>query len=118
MSAPHTQPRIQHRSCNICEAMCGLIITHDGQDVLSIRPDPEDPLSRGHICPKAVALQDFRTDPDRVTKPLLKHGSDFEEISWEAAFDHAAERIRAVQAAHDRDAVGVYLGNHINSATC
>ncbi|MCE8554577.1 molybdopterin oxidoreductase family protein [Ruegeria pomeroyi] len=111
MSAPHTQPRIQHRSCNICEAMCGLIITHDDNDVLSIRPDPEDPLSHGHICPKAVALQDFRTDPDRVTKPLLKRGSDFEEISWEAAFDHAAERIRAVQAAHDRDAVGVYLGN-------
>ncbi|MCE8546430.1 molybdopterin oxidoreductase family protein [Ruegeria pomeroyi] len=111
MSAPHTQPRVQHRSCNICEAMCGLIITHDDNDVLSIRPDPEDPLSRGHICPKAVALQDFRTDPDRVTKPLLKRGSDFEEISWEAAFDHAAERIRAVQAAHDRDAVGVYLGN-------
>lgn len=111
MSAPSARPHIQHRSCNICEAMCGLIITHDGQDVLSIRPDPDDPLSRGHICPKAVALQDFRTDPDRVTKPLLKRGSDFEEISWEAAFDHAAERIRAVQAAHDRDAVGVYLGN-------
>jgi len=111
MSAPSAQPHIQHRSCNICEAMCGLIITHDGQDVLSIRPDPDDPLSRGHICPKAVALQDFRTDPDRVTRPLLKRGTDFEEISWEAAFDHAAERIRAVQAAHDRDAVGVYLGN-------
>ncbi|MCV2889303.1 molybdopterin oxidoreductase family protein [Ruegeria aquimaris] len=106
-----TEPMVQYRSCNICEAMCGLIVTHDGSDVLSIRPDPDDPLSRGHICPKAVALQDFRTDPDRVTKPLLKRGTDFEEISWDEAYDQAAERIRAVQAAHGQDAVAVYLGN-------
>ncbi|NDW43901.1 molybdopterin oxidoreductase family protein [Ruegeria sp. PrR005] len=105
------EPMVQYRSCNICEAMCGLIVTHDGSDVLSIRPDPDDPLSRGHICPKAVALQDFRTDPDRVTKPLLKRGTDFEEISWDEAYDHAAERIRAVQATHGQDAVAVYLGN-------
>lgn len=106
-----TQPQIQHRTCNICEAMCGLIITHDDEQVLSIKPDPDDPLSRGHICPKAVALQDFRTDPDRITKPLRKVNGEFVEIGWEEALEFAAERIRAVQSAHDRDAVGVYLGN-------
>ncbi|GAB5438547.1 molybdopterin oxidoreductase family protein [Falsiruegeria mediterranea] len=106
-----TQPQIQHRTCNICEAMCGLIITHDATQVLSIKPDPNDPLSRGHICPKAVALQDFRTDPDRITKPLRKVNGEFVEISWDEALEFAAERIRAVQSAHDRDAVGVYLGN-------
>ncbi|SLN39625.1 Assimilatory nitrate reductase catalytic subunit [Falsiruegeria litorea R37] len=106
-----TQPQIQHRTCNICEAMCGLIITHDDTQVLSIKPDPDDPLSRGHICPKAVALQDFRTDPDRITKPLRKVNGEFVEIGWDEALEYAAERIRAVQSAHDRDAVGVYLGN-------
>lgn len=106
-----TQPQIQHRTCNICEAMCGLIITHDESQVLSIKPDPDDPLSRGHICPKAVALQDFRTDPDRITKPLRKINGEFVEITWDEALEFAAERIRAVQSAHDRDAVGVYLGN-------
>ncbi|MBO9449642.1 molybdopterin-dependent oxidoreductase [Tropicibacter sp. R16_0] len=106
-----TQPHTQHRTCNICEAMCGLIITHDETQVLSIKPDPNDPLSRGHICPKAVALQDFRTDPDRITKPLRKVNGEFVEIGWDEALEYAAERIRAVQSAYDRDAVGVYLGN-------
>ena len=101
----------QHRTCNICEAMCGLIIEYDDTDVLSIKPDADDPLSRGHICPKAVALQDFRTDPDRVTKPLLKVDGEFQEIGWDAALDLAAEKLRAVQEAHGRDGVGVYLGN-------
>ncbi|MEQ9695873.1 molybdopterin oxidoreductase family protein [Shimia sp. SDUM112013] len=106
-----TQTMTHHRSCNICEAMCGLIITHDGKDVLSVKPDPDDPLSRGHICPKAVALQDFRVDPDRVTKPLKKVSGNFVEISWDEAFDYAVERLQQVQAAHGRDAVAVYLGN-------
>ncbi len=100
-----------HRGCNICEAMCGLVIRHDGEQVLSIKPDPEDPLSRGHICPKAVALQDFRTDPDRITRPLKKVDGAFVEIGWEEAFDYAAERLRMVQAQHGKDGVGVYLGN-------
>jgi len=99
------------RTCNICEAMCGLIITHDDDAVISVKPDPNDPLSRGHICPKAVALQDFRTDPDRVTKPLLKVDGKFTEIDWDEALDIAATRLRAVQEAHGTDAVGVYLGN-------
>lgn len=101
----------QHRTCNICEAMCGLIVEHDGENVLSIKPDANDPLSRGHICPKAVALQDFRTDPDRITTPLLKVDGAFQEISWDEALDIAVEKLRAVQEVHGRDGVGVYLGN-------
>ncbi|MEM7546964.1 MAG: molybdopterin oxidoreductase family protein [Pseudomonadota bacterium] len=100
-----------YRTCNICEAMCGLVIEHDAEKVISIRGNPDDPLSRGHICPKAVALQDFRTDPDRVTTPLRKTATGWEEISYDDAIAYAVERIRAVQDAHGRDGMGVYLGN-------
>jgi len=54
------------RACNLCEAVCGLTIEHDGTKVISIKGDKEDPLSRGHICPKAIALQDIHADPDRL----------------------------------------------------
>ena len=103
--------RTHFRTCNICEAMCGLIVTHTDDAVLSIKPNPEDPLSRGHICPKAIALQDFRTDPDRVTTPLKKVDGTFVPISWDEAYDYAVERLTAVQDTHGKDAVGVYLGN-------
>lgn len=103
--------KTQYRTCNICEAMCGLVITHDEDRVHAIKPNPADPLSRGHICPKAIALQDFRTDPDRVTRPLKKVDGSFVPISWEEAFDFAAQRLRAVQDRHGNDGVGVYLGN-------
>jgi anaerobic selenocysteine-containing dehydrogenase len=40
-----------YRTCNLCEAMCGLAIETDGARVVAIRGDHEDMFSRGHICP-------------------------------------------------------------------
>jgi anaerobic selenocysteine-containing dehydrogenase len=99
------------RTCNLCEAMCGIAIQVDAGRITSIRGDADDPFSRGHICPKAVALQDVHEDPDRLRRPLRRRGRDWEEIGWDEALAEAAERLVAVQKAHGREAVGVYQGN-------
>ncbi|MEM7281763.1 MAG: molybdopterin-dependent oxidoreductase [Pseudomonadota bacterium] len=106
-----TAEKTHYRTCNICEAMCGIEVRYQGDEVLSIRPDKEDPLSRGHICPKAVALQDFYHDPDRLTHPLRRQGSDWTEISWEAALTEIGERFRGIQDVYGRQAIATYLGN-------
>lgn len=100
-----------YRACTLCEAICGIVVETEGDRVVSIRGDEDDPLSRGHICPKAVALQDLQTDPDRLTSPLRRDGEQWREISWDEAFDLTAHRLREVQAEHGRDSVAVYLGN-------
>jgi len=102
---------IHHRSCNLCEVMCGLEIEHHEGRVLDVRGDPEDPLSRGFLCVKARALQEVYEDPDRLRQPLRRRGSDWEEVGWEEALDEIAARLLAVQARHGRNAVAVYLGN-------
>ena len=93
-----------YRNCNICEALCGLEIKHRGKEIISIRGDKNDPLSRGHICPKAVALQDFYADPDRLKKPIKKTKDGWKEISWEAAFDEVATRLKAIQEKYGKNA--------------
>ncbi len=105
------ETRIQHQTCCICEAMCGVFVEHRDGEVLSIKPNPDDVLSRGHICPKAVALKDLHTDPDRLRRPLLREGKDWREISWDAAFDLVGQRIGAIRAAHGNDAIALYAGN-------
>ena len=60
---------VHHRACHLCEAICGLTIQTEGERILSIKGDPLDSFSRGHICPKAVALQDIQNDPDRLRHP-------------------------------------------------
>lgn len=111
-AASNNEPVQTHfRTCNICEASCGVVIQHRNGAILSIKGDPDDPLSRGHICPKAVALQDLQTDPDRVRKPLKRTADGWQEISWQQALDEVGERIRELQWLHGKDAVGLYVGN-------
>lgn len=102
----------QHfRTCTLCEAMCGVVVEVEDARVTTIRGDRDDPFSRGHICPKAMALKDLHEDPDRLRRPMRREGATWSEISWDEAFDDAARRLRAVQDAHGRDAVALYQGN-------
>ncbi|MGB0592398.1 MAG: molybdopterin-dependent oxidoreductase [Myxococcota bacterium] len=100
-------------TCSLCEALCGLEIEHDAGQVTSIRGNPRDVLSQGHICPKATALQSLHEDPDRLRQPVRREGSRWVEIAWETALDEAAERLASVQARYGRDAVAVYAGNPV-----
>lgn len=100
-------------TCNLCEAMCGLLIEVDDGRVGAIRGNPRDVFSRGHICPKGAALGEMHEDPARLRRPLRRVGSEFVEIGWDEALDEAATRLREIQRAHGRDAVGFYYGNPV-----
>lgn len=100
-----------YRACNLCEAICGLEIKVENGEVTSIRGDKNDPLSQGHICPKAVALKDIYTDPDRLKQPVKKTARGWETISWEEAFDTVEENLKAIQEKYGNTAIGTYSGN-------
>src|SRR5690242_19047590 len=102
---------VHYRSCNLCEAICGIEITDAGDQCLNIRGDKDDPFSRGFICPKAVALQDIHFDRDRLQQPVRRTSSGWQRIGWDAAFDEVASNLKRVQAQHGRNAVATYLGN-------
>ena len=99
------------RTCNLCEAMCGIVIKHDGDKVLSIKGDKDDPFSQGYICPKATALQDLHEDPDRLRQPVERTANGWKKISWPDALDKVAAGIQQVQKKYGKNALGIYLGN-------
>ncbi|HEY5516111.1 MAG TPA: molybdopterin-dependent oxidoreductase, partial [Pengzhenrongella sp.] len=106
---------LRYITCTLCEASCGLEVRLEvrleGEEIAWIRGHAEDPLSRGHICPKAVALQDVHTDPDRLRRPVRKVDGQWEEIGWDEAIDLVAAGLVQAQHDHGPDAVAVYLGN-------
>ncbi|KAE9639102.1 molybdopterin oxidoreductase family protein [Pseudomonas sp. PB106] len=106
---------LHHRACHLCEAICGLTIETTETDgnvaITSIKGDALDTFSRGHICPKAVALQDIQNDPDRLRQPMRRVGSEWLPIEWDEAFALVAEKLAAIQERHGQNAVAVYQGN-------
>jgi anaerobic selenocysteine-containing dehydrogenase len=106
-----TSHKTHYRTCNLCEAMCGLEITHNNNEIYTIKGDKKDPFSKGHICPKAIALQDLYNDPDRLRKPIKKVNGEWVEISWKEAFSLVTTKLKAIQNKHGKDAVAVYQGN-------
>ena len=105
--------RLVHRTCSLCEAHCGVSVEVDAlaSRVLSVRGDPDDPMSRGYLCPKAHGLLALQEDPDRLRRPLLREGEGWREIGWDRAFDLVGERLGAIRAAHGAEAIGAYVGN-------
>lgn len=103
--------QIHRRTCHLCEAMCGIEIHHQGADITAIKGDKNDPFSHGHICPKAVALQDLHQDPQRLRHPMKRTDQGWQPISWSQALTEASQRIQDIQKRYGRSAVGVYAGN-------
>jgi anaerobic selenocysteine-containing dehydrogenase len=104
---------VHYRTCPFCEATCGLEIQTEGTEVVSVRGDGEDVLSRGFICPKAHGLKQLHEDPDRLRTPLVRRGGELVEATWDEAFEEIDRRLSPILAEHGRDAVAVYLGNPI-----
>lgn len=100
-----------YRTCPLCEATCGLAVEVEGDRVLRVRGDDDDPFSRGFICPKGASLGELHHDPDRLTTPMVRRNGRLEAASWDEAFAAIAEGMGRVFDAHGRESLAVLLGN-------
>jgi anaerobic selenocysteine-containing dehydrogenase len=102
---------LHYRTCPFCEATCGLEIETEGREVISVRGDKDDVLSRGFICPKAHGLKQLHEDPDRLETPLVRRAGELVEASWDEAFEEIDRRLSPIIAEHGKNSVAVYIGN-------
>ncbi|MEV4054548.1 molybdopterin oxidoreductase family protein [Amycolatopsis sp. NPDC049688] len=101
-----------HRTCPICDAVCGLKIDLDPAGrVTKVRGDSDDPFTQGYLCPKGASLGTLDEDPDRLRHPMIREGDEWREASWDEAFEAVERGITGVIEKYGRDAVAVYFGN-------
>ena len=106
--------RTVHRSCHLCEAMCGLAIEVEGERIVGVRGHDDDVFSHGFICPKGAAIGAVHHAPDRLRTPVRRTPDGrFEPIGWDEAMELVGARLRAIRDAHGPDAIAMYMGNPI-----
>lgn len=96
--------RTVHTSCRLCTALCGVIVSVEGERVVAVTGDRDHPISEGYMCSKGRALPAWHHAPDRLDRPLL----DGAEASWDEMLDDLAARLRPIIAEHGPDAVAAY----------
>jgi anaerobic selenocysteine-containing dehydrogenase len=111
-SPNHAESGTGLRICPLCEATCGLSVAVEDGRITKARGDRDDVFSRGFVCPKGASFGELDSDPDRLTRPLVRdEDGRLQETGWDEAFAAVAAGLGAVLADGDADAVAVYLGN-------
>jgi anaerobic selenocysteine-containing dehydrogenase len=109
--ASEAETRTFYRTCPLCEATCGLELTLEGDRVVRVQGDKQDVFSQGYFCPKGGALGKLHHDPDRLTRPVVREGEKWREVSWDQAFEAVEKGLMKLVHEHGPDSVGVFLGN-------
>lgn len=100
-----------HRSyCRLCPALCGIIVTTDGDRVVDVVGDRGHPLSEGYTCPKGRSLPQVHHHPDRLERPTVGRGAGREVVAWDRSLDDMATALQRIVAESGPDAVGMYVG--------
>ena len=86
--------------CFFCHVRCGVLVTKVNGRITNIEGDPDCPHNKGYTCSrldKQRYLEGFVYNPNRLKKPLKRvgerGGGQWEEISWDQAFDEIAEKL-------------------------
>jgi len=87
-------------SCCLCYSNCGLELLVENNRIIKVRPDKDNPRSRGYACRKGMKVNLFQHHAERLTEPLKKAGRGFEPISWDQALDEIAEKLSTIVGTH------------------
>ena len=90
-----TADRVVQSVCPYCAVGCGQKVYVKDEKVVQIEGDPDSPVSRGRLCPKGSASEQFVNGPRRVTSVRYRraHGTEWEDLPLERAMDMIVDRI-------------------------
>ena len=102
---------VKHSYCRQCLAVCGLLVTVDGDRIVAVRGDPDHPVTRGYTCAKGRALGAMHHAPDRLDRPMLRRRGRLVPVAWDELLDDLASSFGRVTGRAGPDAVGTYFGS-------
>lgn len=101
-------------TCGMCFSCCGILVHVKNNRVIAITGDPQSPVNKGSLCPKAKAAIDMVYHPRRLIYPLKRAGArgrgKWHRISWDEAIEYTAFHLNRSRKKQGSRAVAVILG--------
>ena len=107
-----------HGGCpHDCPDTCSMVFEVQDGKLISVKGNPDHPMTRGGLCVKLKDYEKRHYHPDRLLYPMRRSGpkgtNQFERITWDEALDEIVARWKAIIAEHGPQAIVPYsyLGN-------
>jgi formate dehydrogenase major subunit len=91
--------------CTYCGVGCNLEVATRNGEILSIQAPYEAEANGGHTCLKGRYAFKFYNHPERLTSPMIKRNGEFEEVSWDEAYDFIVDEFRRIIREDGPDAI-------------
>ena len=106
--------------CPYCSLQCGMRLSGPEsarRGTLEVSEWAEFPVNEGAMCRKGWTSAGLLRHRERLTQPMVRDPQTgaFSPVEWDEALDLIAERLAALQAAHGKDAVGVFGGGGLTN---
>ena len=105
--------------CFFCHCRCGVLVHKVDGRIVKIEGNPENPHNKGYVCSRIEQkryLDGYIYNPNRLKRPLKRIGErgagQWEEISWDQAFDEIAEKLAAIREEYGAEAVAFTEGTY------
>ncbi len=99
-------------TCDLCFWKCGAIATVRDGRLWKIEGNPEDPLSRGRLCPRGTGGVGAHFDPQRLTAPLMRRtvrgAEEWTAVTWDEALSHVAGKMSAIRSRYGPEAMALF----------
>jgi len=116
IACEETGIEVKKSICSICSPFshCGLDVYVKDDEIVKIEGMKEHKVSNGMLCSKGSATRQFVYSPDRIKRPMKRVGEkgsdEFEEISWDEAFDIIAEKFNKLKAEEGPEKAAFFVG--------
>ena len=103
--------KTHHTFCRICEALCGLEVQTQNNQVITIKPNENHVATEGFSCVKGLYQHEMYQSPDRLKYPLKRQkDGTYTRVSWPQAIQEIGDKVKQLHKEEGADAIGMYVG--------
>lgn len=82
-------------TCTQCSAACGVYGRVREGRLLKVEGNPESSIGNGKLCGMGQASLQAHYNPDRLKKPLMRKGTELQEVTWDEALSFIDSKVGA-----------------------